>query len=69
METFSWLSQFAQTWAVAGMAGFFVLVVLWAFRPGSNAVYDDAANSIFRHDTKPVDESEARKSRAEPVRP
>jgi cytochrome c oxidase cbb3-type subunit 4 len=32
----------------------FVLVIFWAWRPGSRTVHDDAANSIFRHDTKPA---------------
>jgi cytochrome c oxidase cbb3-type subunit 4 len=41
----------------------FVLVIFWAWRPGSRTVHDDAANSIFRHDTKPArDTQTARRS-------
>ena len=30
-DTFTFLSQFAQSWALAGMAVFFVAAVLWLF--------------------------------------
>ncbi len=75
--TFEFLSQFAQSWAIAGMAVFFGLVILWAFRPGNRAVYDEAARSIFRHDSQPAsqiaeqraDGVPARASGAAPVTP
>jgi cytochrome c oxidase cbb3-type subunit IV len=59
METFHQMQQFALTWAVAGMAVFFVLVVAWVFRPGSSKVHEDVARSIFRNDTKPVGDGPA----------
>lgn len=58
-NTFSFLSQFAQSWALAGMTLFFVAAVLWVFRPGSRKVYDDAARSILGDDTKPMGQGPA----------
>jgi cytochrome c oxidase cbb3-type subunit IV len=53
-DMFNFLSQFAQSWALAGMAVFFVMAVLWAFLPGNRKVYDEAARSILRDDTHPL---------------
>ena len=47
------LNGFAQSWMLMGMTVFFVLVLLWVMRPGSKKVYDDVAQSIFRHDKNP----------------
>ena len=55
MDMFTHLSRFALSWAMAGMALFFVGVILWVFRPGSRKTYDNAASSIFRHDSRPAD--------------
>jgi cytochrome c oxidase cbb3-type subunit 4 len=33
---------------------FFIGVVVWVFRPGSNRVYRDTADIPFRHDDKPA---------------
>ena len=52
-STYTFLSQFAQSWALAGMAVFFVLAVAWVFLPGNRRTYDAAARSIFRDDSKP----------------
>jgi cytochrome c oxidase cbb3-type subunit 4 len=52
-DTFNYLSQFAQSWALAGMSLFFLVAVLWAFRPGSSQVYDEVARSILRDDAQP----------------
>ena len=52
-DTYTRLSQFAQSWALAGMAVFFVLAVAWVFLPGNRRTYDDAARSILRDDRKP----------------
>jgi cytochrome c oxidase cbb3-type subunit IV len=55
MQTYSLLREFADSWALLALALFFGAVVLWVFRPGSKAIYRDAADVIFRHDRKPVD--------------
>lgn len=53
METYSFLRQLADSWALLGMFGFFLGIVVWAFRPGSSMTYQDTANIPFRHDDKP----------------
>ena len=53
METYSLLREFADSWMLLALTVVFVFVIFWAWRPGSRTVHDDAANSIFRHDTKP----------------
>jgi cytochrome c oxidase cbb3-type subunit IV len=58
-DMFTFLSQFAQSWALAGMAVFFALAMLWLIRPGSKKAYDEAANSIFRNDTQPQADASA----------
>jgi len=64
MDSYSLMREFADSWAMLMIFGVFVFVVIWAFRPGSRAMHDDIANSIFRHDKKPVGEAEARELRA-----
>jgi cytochrome c oxidase cbb3-type subunit IV len=54
METYSLLREFADSWMLLALTVVFILVIFWAWRPGSRTVHDDAANSIFRHDTKPA---------------
>jgi cytochrome c oxidase cbb3-type subunit 4 len=54
METYSLLREFADSWMLLVLTIVFLLVVFWAWRPGSRALHDDAANSIFRHDRQPV---------------
>ena len=54
METYSLLRSFADSWHLLFMTAFFIGVVVWAFRPGSRRVHDDAASSIFRNDDSPA---------------
>jgi cytochrome c oxidase cbb3-type subunit IV len=65
MDTYSLMREFADSWALLLLFVVFVCVVLWAWRPGSRKTHDDIANSIFRHDKKPIGEAEACRSRAE----
>lgn len=61
METYTFLRQMADSWALLLMFGLFLGVIVWAFRPGSRTIHRDAANSIFRNDTRPArDEKEPR---------
>ena len=55
METYSFLREFADSWALLALFLIFVFVVIWVFRPGSRGVHDAAANSIFRNDKKPAE--------------
>jgi cytochrome c oxidase cbb3-type subunit 4 len=64
METYSLLREFADSWMLLFLTAVFVLVVLWAFRPGSRRVHDEVAASIFRHDDKPVDPAADRSEEA-----
>ena len=36
----------------------FLGICLWALRPGSRPMHDDAANSIFRNDAAPAEASQ-----------
>ena len=54
METYSFLREFADSWALLALFLIFVFVVVWVFRPGSRSTHDEAANSIFRNDKKPA---------------
>ena len=62
METYSLLREFADSWMLLLLFGVFVFVLIWVFRPGSNATYRDTANIPFRHEDKPATsrEEEAR---------
>ena len=51
MDTYSLLRAFADSWMLLALTTIFVGVCLWAVRPGSRPLHDDAANAIFRHDT------------------
>lgn len=61
MEIYSFLRQFADSWMLLLMFVFFIGIVLWVFRPGSKATYEDTANIPFRNESKPATSKEARK--------
>jgi cytochrome c oxidase cbb3-type subunit 4 len=54
METYSLLREFADSWALLLLTAVFLGVIVWAMRPGSRPLHDEAARSIFRDDTKPA---------------
>jgi len=53
METYTFLRQWADSWFLLAMFIFFIGVMLWVVRPGSNAKHRDTANVVFRHEHKP----------------
>ncbi|MFM2349753.1 MAG: hypothetical protein RIR04_719 [Pseudomonadota bacterium] len=53
METYSFLREVADSWALLLLTLFFVGAAVWAFRPGSRAIHEEAANVIFKHDKSP----------------
>ena len=61
METYSFLRELADSWFLLAMTLMFLGICVWAFRPGSRPAHDDAANSIFRNDTRPADAPPAKK--------
>ncbi|MFA5538521.1 MAG: cbb3-type cytochrome c oxidase subunit 3 [Gemmobacter sp.] len=60
METYTWLRAFADSWMLLFMTLVFIGVVIWAFRPGSRKLHDEAAGMIFRNDTRPATGAEGR---------
>ncbi|SEL03579.1 CcoQ/FixQ family Cbb3-type cytochrome c oxidase assembly chaperone [Roseovarius nanhaiticus] len=61
METYSLLRQFADSWALLALTLIFLGVIVWAFRPGSRPIHDDAADVPFRNnDERPAPRREAR---------
>ena len=61
MDTYSLLREFADSWMLLALFGFFVLVVLRAFLPGTRKAHDESANIPFRNEDTPAgDETEAR---------
>jgi cytochrome c oxidase cbb3-type subunit 4 len=61
METYTFLRELADSWALLAMCLGFVAICVWAFRPGSRDVHQDAANSIFRNDKAPAEATSATK--------
>lgn len=57
METYTFLRQLADSWMLLGLFVVFLGVFVWVWRPGSRKAHDEAANAIFRNDTKPAGES------------
>jgi len=53
MDTYSFLRALADSWVLLAMTAFFLGTILWAFRPGSRAMHDEIANSLFRNEDTP----------------
>jgi len=64
MDTYGLLREFADSWALVALTLIFMGAVVWAWRPGSERLHDDAAKSIFRNDTKPAGDAGRGTSRA-----
>jgi cytochrome c oxidase cbb3-type subunit 4 len=64
MDTYSFLRQIADSWALLVLFLIFIGVILHAFRPGSRSVHDDAAQVPFRHDEKPAPAARRTETRA-----
>lgn len=54
MDRYSLLRHLADSWILLLLTLIFVGVVLFAFRPGSRRPQQDAAESIFRNETRPA---------------
>lgn len=65
METYSLLREFADSWMLLFLFTFFVGVVLFAFRPGSNKAHKDIADIPFRYDEKPASDPKVTNERKE----
>ncbi len=60
MQLYSLLREFADSWMLLALTFVFIGIILWAFRPGSRKTHDAVAASIFRNDTRPAPDREAR---------
>ncbi|NQV45145.1 MAG: cbb3-type cytochrome c oxidase subunit 3 [Rhodospirillales bacterium] len=47
---FTSLSHFAQTWGLVYLVVMFVVVLVYALRPGAKSQFDDAARIPFKED-------------------
>ncbi|MCF2905861.1 cbb3-type cytochrome c oxidase subunit 3 [Octadecabacter sp. CECT 8868] len=56
MDLYSLLRQLADSWGLLALFIFFLGVWVWAFRPGSRPLHDEAADVIFRHDDGPLED-------------
>ena len=56
METYSFLRTLADSWVLLALTAIFVGVILFVFRPGARRVQRDAAESIFRNETRPAED-------------
>lgn len=57
METYAFLRNFADSWHLLFMTLFFIGVFVWALRPGSKKIHSEVANSIFRNDDHPAQDT------------
>ncbi len=54
METYTFLRELADSWALLAMFAFFLGIVVWAFRPGSGNTHRDTAMIPFRNEDAPA---------------
>ncbi len=54
METYSILRQFADSWMLLLLFGFFVGMIFWVLRPGSTRKYEEPSTIPFRHEDRPA---------------
>ncbi|MFZ1773924.1 MAG: cbb3-type cytochrome c oxidase subunit 3 [Rhizobiaceae bacterium] len=50
METYTAMRHFADSWGLLGMTLFFLGIVIFAFRPGSKKLADEAAQIPLKED-------------------
>ena len=48
MDTYSVLREFADSWFLIAMFGFFIAAVIWAFLPSQRSAREDAAQIPFK---------------------
>ncbi len=53
MHTYSFMRELADSWFLLAMFLFFAGVILWAFRPGSSAIYQSVAQIPLGDDKQP----------------
>lgn len=58
METYTFLRELADSWALLAMTLFFLGVVGWTFRPGARELYADTSAIPLRNDELPSEDDE-----------
>jgi cytochrome c oxidase cbb3-type subunit 4 len=53
-DTYSLLRHIADSWVLLALFSFFLGTILFAWRPGSRPLHDDAGRVPFRHDDRPA---------------
>ncbi|MFT4794531.1 MAG: cytochrome c oxidase cbb3-type subunit 4 [Paracoccaceae bacterium] len=53
-DTYTLLREFADSWMLLAMTFFFIVVVVFTFRPGSRKLHDDIAGIPLRNDDVPL---------------
>lgn len=51
--------EIADSWVLLALFVFFIGTWFWAFRPGSKATHEDAANVVFRNEDAPATDTSA----------
>jgi len=54
MDRYSILRELADSWVLLLLVLFFLGAIVFALRPGSRPLHRDAAESIFRNETRPA---------------
>ncbi|HHW35167.1 cytochrome c oxidase cbb3-type subunit 4 [Paracoccus solventivorans] len=65
MDRYTFLRQLADSWVLLVLTLVFVGVILFVWRPGARRLQKDAAESIFRNETKPAPEDREAEDRKE----
>jgi len=58
------LREIADSWVLLGLFVFFVGMFVWAWRPGSRKVHDEAADVVFRNENAPSQDRDANQAEA-----
>lgn len=58
MDRYTLLRELADSWVLLSLVLFFVGSCVFAFRPGTRGLHREAAESIFRNETRPVETGE-----------
>lgn len=65
MDRYTFLRQLADSWVLLVLTLVFIGVILFVWRPGARRLQKDAAESIFRNETKPAPEDREAEDRKE----
>ncbi len=63
------LEQIADNWLLVFLFTLFMIVIVWAFRPGSRSKHDDAANLPFRNEDAPKADKPAQRDEDKKAKP